>query len=56
MCTKQVHELFIQNDNAVNCIFCNKQIQDPGRRKRYFGYSNMRLIKDGYIVCKNCGR
>ena len=56
MCTKQVHELLIQNDNAVNCIFCNKQIQDPGRPKRYFCCDSMRLIKDANLVCKNCGQ
>ena len=50
MCSKEV----IQNDNDVNCIFCNKQIQDPGKPKRYFCCDSMRLIKDGYTVCKNC--
>ena len=44
MCTKQVHELLIQNDNAVNCIFCSKQIQDPGRPKRYFCCHSMSEI------------
>ena len=56
MRTKQVHELLIQEDKIVNCIFCPKQIQDPGRPKRYFCCDSMRLIKDGYIVCKNCGQ
>ena len=54
MCNKEVHELLIQNDNAVKCIFCNKQIQDSGRPQRYVCCENMNLIKDGYLVCKNC--
>ena len=29
MCNKEVHKLLIQED-YVNCVFCNKQIQDPG--------------------------
>ena len=44
MCTKQVHELLIQNDNAVNGIFCSKQIQDPGRPNRYFCCDSMSEI------------
>ena len=28
MCNKDVHELLIQ-EGHINCIFCNKQIQDP---------------------------
>ena len=30
MRNKEVHELLIQED-YVNCVFCDKQIQDPGR-------------------------
>ena len=55
MCNKEVHEIFIQ-EGQVNCIFCNKQIQDPGKPKRYFCCDSMRLIKDDFIVCKNCGQ
>ena len=46
MCDKEVHELLIQ-ESYINCIFCNKQIQDPGKPKRYFCCDSMRLIKDG---------
>ena len=53
MCNKEVHELLIQ-ESHINCIFCNKQIQDPGKPKRYFCCDSMRLIKDDFIVCKNC--
>ena len=53
MCDKEVLELLIQ-ESHINCIFCNKQIQDPGKPKRYFCCDSMRLIKDGFIVCKNC--
>ena len=53
MCNEEVHELLIQ-ESHINCIFCNKQIQDPGKPKRYFCCDSMRLIKDGFIVCKNC--
>ena len=35
MCNKEVHELLIQED-YVNCVFCNKQIQDPSKPERYF--------------------
>ena len=49
MCNKEVHELFIQ-EGQINCIFCNKQIQDPGKPKRYFCCDSMRLIKDDFIV------
>ena len=55
MCDKEVHELLIQ-ESHINCIFCNKQIQDPDKPKRYFCCDSMRLIKDGFIVCKNCGQ
>ena len=55
MCNKEVHELLIQEGHD-NCIFCNKQIQDPGKPKRYFCCKNMKLIKDKLLVCKNCGQ
>ena len=55
MCNEEVHDLLIQ-ESHINCIFCNKQIQDPGKPKRYFCCDSMRLIKDGFIVCKNCGQ
>ena len=55
MCDKEVHELLIQ-ESHINCIFCNKQIQDPGKPKRYFCCKNMKLIKDKLLVCKNCGQ
>ena len=55
MCNEEVHELLIQ-ESQINCIFCNKQIQDPGKPKRYLCCDSMRLIKDGFIVCKNCGQ
>ena len=35
MCNKEIHEIFIQ-EGQVNCIFCNKRIQDPSKPKRYF--------------------
>ena len=54
MCNKEVHEIFIE-ESYVNCIFCNKQIQDPGKPRRYFCCDSMRLIKEDSIVCKNCG-
>ena len=55
MCNEEVHDLLIQ-ESHINCIFCNKQIQDPDKPKRYFCCDSMRLIKDGFIVCKNCGQ
>ena len=55
MCNKEVHKLLIQGDQ-VNCIFCNKQIQDPGKPRRYFCCDSMRLIKDNLLVCENCGQ
>ena len=55
MCNKEVHELLIQK-GQVNCIFCNKQIQDLGKPRQYFCCDFMRLIKDGFTVCKNCGQ
>ena len=55
ICNKEAHEFLIQ-EGQINCIFCNKQIQDSGKPKRYFCCDSMRLIKDGFIVCKNCGQ
>ena len=55
MCGKEVHELLIQ-ESYVNCIFCNKQIQDPCKPNRYFCCKNMKLIKDNLLVCENCGQ
>ena len=55
MCNKEVQESLIQ-ESHVNCIFCNKQIQDPSKPKRYFCCDSMRLIKEGFLVCKNCGQ
>ena len=55
MCNKEVHKLLIK-ESYVNCIFCNKQIQDPGKRRRYFCCGSMRLMKDGFIACTNCGQ
>ena len=55
MCYKKVHALLIQ-EIYINCIFCNKQIPDPGKPKRYFCCDSMRLIKDKLLVCKNCGQ
>ena len=55
MCNKEVHELLIQ-EGQVNCIFCNEQIQDPGKLERDFCCDSMRLIKDNFLVCKNCGQ
>ena len=56
MCTEEIHQMLIQEENAINCIFCCKQIQDPGKPKRYFCCSNMKLVKDGYLVCINCSQ
>ena len=56
MYTEEIHRKLIQEEDAVNCIFCCKQIQDLGKPKRYFCCSNMKLVKDGYLVCKNCGQ
>ena len=56
MCTEEIHQMLIQEENAINCIFCCKQIQDPGKPRRYFCCSNMKLVKDGYLVCINCGQ
>ena len=56
MCTEEIHQMLIQGEDAVNCIFCCKQVQDPGEPKRYFCCSNTKLVKDGYLVCINCGQ
>ena len=56
MCTEEVNKQLIEEEDAVNCLLCSKQIQDPGRPKRYFFYDSIRLIKDGYLACKNCGQ
>ena len=42
MCTEKIHPKLIQD--AVNCIFCCKQFQDPGKPKRYFCCSNMSRV------------
>ena len=55
MCNKEVHELLIQ-EGQINCVFCNKQIQEPGKPQRYVCCDSMRLIGDSYLVCKNCGQ
>ena len=55
ICNKEVHELLIQED-YVTCIFCNEQIQDPGKPERDFCWDSIRLIKDNFVVCKNCGQ
>ena len=54
MCTEEIHQILIQEEDAINCIFCCKQIQDSGKPGRYFCCSNMKLGKDGYLVCINC--
>ena len=46
----------MQEEDAVNCIFCCKQIQDPGKPERYFCCSNMKLVEDDYLMCINCGQ
>ena len=56
MCTEEIHQILIQEEDAINCIFCYKQIQDSGKPGRYFCCSNMKLGKDGYLVCINCGQ
>ena len=55
MCNNEVHELLIQ-EGQVNCVFCYEQIQDPGKPVRDFCCDSMRLIKDNFLVCKNCGQ
>ena len=56
MCTEEIHQMLIQEEDAINRIFCCKQIQDPGKPKRYFCCSNMKLVKEGYLVFINCGQ
>ena len=56
MCTEEIHQMLIQEEDAVICVFCSKQIQDPDKPKRYFCCKNMKLIKDKLLVCKNCGQ
>ena len=56
MCTEEIHQMLTQEEDAINCVFCCKQIQDPGKPKRYFCCSNMKLVKEGYVVCINCGQ
>ena len=36
MCTEEIHQMLIAEEDAINCIFCCKQIQCPGKPKRYF--------------------
>ena len=54
MCNKEIHELLIQ-EGQVNCVFCDKQIQDPGKPERYFcsdkncGQVHDYLTADEYI-------
>ena len=56
MCDQLTHGLLIEEYDAVNCMCCNKQIQDPGKPQRYVCCSNMKLIKDRHLLCKNCGQ
>ena len=56
MCTEEIHQMLIQDEDAIDCIFCCKQIQDPSKPKIYFCCSDMKLVKDGYLVCENCGQ
>ena len=56
MLTEEMHQMLNQEEDAINCNFCCKQIQDPGKPERYFCCSNMKLVRDGYLVCKNCGQ
>ena len=56
MCYKDVHELLIQEE-YVTCVFCNEQIYDPGKPQQEEPCcDSMRLIKDNFLVCKNCGQ
>ena len=48
--------MLIQEDDAINCIFCCMQIQDPSKPKRYFCCNNINIIKERHLVCKNCGQ
>ena len=56
MCSEEIHQILIPEENAINCIFFCKQFQDPGKPGRYFCCSNMKLVKEGYLVCVNCGQ
>ena len=56
MCTEEIRQILIQEEDAINCIICCKQIQDPGKPRRYFCCSNMKLVKEGYLACINCGQ
>ena len=56
MCEQLTHDLLIEEYGVVNCIFCSKQIQDPGKPQRCVRCSNMKLIRDKHLVCINCGQ
>ena len=56
MCSEEIHQILIPEENAINCIFFCKQFQDPGKPGRYFCCRNMKLVKEGYLVCINCGQ
>ena len=56
MCDQITHDLLNEEYDVVNCIFCSKQIQDPGKPKRYFCCDSMKMAKDRHLVCKNCGQ
>ena len=36
MCDQLTHDLLIQEYDVVYCIFCSKQIQDPGKPRNIF--------------------
>ena len=36
MCSEEIHQILIPEENAINCIFFCKQFQDPGKPGRYF--------------------
>ena len=44
MCDKEFHELLIQ-ESHINCIFCNKQIQDPGKPQRLYETDQRRFYR-----------
>ena len=56
ICDQITHGLLIEEYGAVNCMYCNKQIQDPGKPQCYVCCSNMKLIEDRHFVCMNCGQ
>ena len=56
MCTEEIHQMLIQEEDAINCIFCSKQIQDPSKPQRYVRCNSMKLIWDKHLVCINCGQ